>query len=192
MVLSTAAALTPAVALAHGGGAAMPTEVPVSPPGDGATAQGILRDLEAKAATDAETARVVAEPIKSAKRALERAHGARASGDELHARMLDSVALEWAESARDLDRAAAAEKIALTTSREANDVETRAKQARALLEESQARRGRTAAELERIEAEARDQKQRAAETEAQRLDAAKRGGKAKAPPPAKAKAVVAK
>ena len=184
LLFSTAVALAPGAALAHGGGAAMPAEVPASPPGDGATAQGIVRDLEAKAGADAETARVVAEPVKSAKRALERAHGARASGDELHARMLDGLALEWAESARDLDRAAAAERASVATSKQANVVETAAKQARALLEETQARRGRTAAELERVEAEARDAKQRAADAEAQRLEAAKRGGggKGKVPP----------
>jgi hypothetical protein len=184
LILSSAAALAPASALAHGGGAAMPTEVPAAPPGDGATAQEILRELEAKAGKDAETAKVVVEPVKSAKRALERAHGARAAGDELHARMLEGVALEWAECARDLDRAAAAEKVAMAASKQANDVETRAKQARALLEETQARRGRTAAELEHVEAEARDAKQRAADAEAQRLEAAKKGGgKPKPPPP---------
>jgi hypothetical protein len=187
LLLFTAAALAfaPGAALAHGGGAAMPTEVPASPPGDGATAQGILHELDARAEKDAETARVVAEPVKSAKRALERARGARTSGDELHARMLDGLALEWAESARDLDRAATAERASVTTSKQANEVETRAKQARALLEETQARRGRTAAELERVEADAREARQRAADVEAQRLEAAKRGGggKGKAPPP---------
>ncbi len=72
-------------------------------------------------------------------------------------------------------------------------METKAKQARALLEETQARRGRTAAELERLLGEARDAKQRAADAEAQRLEAAKRGGaKAKAPPPGKPPAKVAK
>lgn len=182
--LAAALILAPAAAHAHGGGSQMPAEVPKAPPGDGATAQGILRDLEAKAAKDADTAKVVAEPIKSAKRALERAHGARTAGDEAHARMLDGLALEWAEAARELDRAAAAERVATATSQKANDVRTQAERARALLEETQARRGRAAAELQKAEADAKEAARGAADAEANRLDAAKKRGGKGPPPPA--------
>lgn len=151
----------------------MPAEVPAAPPGDGATAEGLVREIEARAAKDAELARVVAEPLKDVRRALERAHGARVSGDPLHARMLDGLALEWAETARDLEKAAAAEKIATATSTQAHDVQTRADRARALLEETQARRGRAAAELARVQAEARSAAQGAVDSEARRIDAAK-------------------
>jgi hypothetical protein len=192
LAAALALSLIPAVARAHGGGAAMPAETPPEPPGDGATAEGILRDLEAKAAKDAETAKVVAEPVKSARRALERAHGARAAGDPVHALVLDGLALEWAEAARALDKAAAAEQVATATSKHAHEVQTKAERARALLEETQARRGRTAAELERVEAEARESANGAADTEAQRLEPAKRKAARQAPPAPPKKAPAAK
>jgi len=175
--------LAPSAALAHGGGAAMPADVPPAPPGDGATAEGILKEMEAKAARDPDTARVVAEPIKTARRALERAHGARTAGDALHARMLDGLALTWAEAARDLDRAAAAEKVATATSRKAHEVQTKAERARALLEEAQARRERAAAELAKVEADAREAARGAADAETRRVDAAARKKPAKGAPP---------
>jgi hypothetical protein len=170
------AALAPAPALAHGGGAAMPAQVPDAPPGDGATAQAILKELEAKAQKDAEIAKVIAEPVAAAKRALERAHGARTAKDDAHAKMLDGLALEWAETARELDRAAAAEKVAREAAQKALEAQTKADRARALLEETQARRGRAAAELARVEQEAKESAKGAADAEAQRLDAAKKKG----------------
>jgi hypothetical protein len=174
-------ALAPGVALAHGGGGSMPTETPVPPPGEGLTALNIVRELEAKGATAQETARVTAEPIKAVKLALERARGARVAGDEAHARMLDGIALEWAETARDLDRAATVERAATAEGQRALEAQTKADRARALLEETQARRGRTAAELARVEAEAKDATKGAADAEQRRLEAAKQK---KAPPPA--------
>ena len=121
-LLSSATALAPAAALAHGGGAAMPSEVPAlaarrrrGGAGHPARARGEAgsrrrrHEGRPRKPAEGEAAQVTAEPVKSAKRALERAHGARAAGDEPHARMLDGLALEWAEAARDLDRAAAAE-----------------------------------------------------------------------------------
>lgn len=182
--LISSIALLPAAAHAHGGGSTLPTEMPPAVAGDSTTAQGIIRELEAKATKDAEAAKVIAEPIKSAKRALERAHGARTSGDQAHGKMLEALALEWAEAARTLDRAAAAERAATAVSRKAHEVLTRAERARALLEETQARRGRAAAELIKVEADAKDAKSRASDAEAQRLDAAKRrAGKGAAAPP---------
>jgi hypothetical protein len=174
LLFTVTATLAPAAALAHGGGAAMPSEVPPAPPGDGTSAQALVRDLEARAATDAETARVTAEPIKNAKRALERAQGARMAGDDLHARMLWGLALEWAEAARDFDRAAAAERTAQTASKAAYQVQTEAERARALLEETQARRGRTLAELTRVEADAKESAGSAADAEKRRIEAAKK------------------
>lgn len=166
----------PSAALAHGGGSVMPAEVPKAPPGEGATAQEILRELEAKAAKEPETTKVIAEPVKSARRALERAHGARMAGDDLHARMLDGLALEWAEAARELDRAAAAERVAMMTSQRAHDVQTKAERARALLEETQARRERAAAELTKAEADAKAAASGAADAEGRRIEAAKKRG----------------
>src|SRR5438132_568103 len=81
--------------------AAPPT--PPAPPGDGATAEQILKKLET---LDAKANATIAEPVKQAKKALERAHGARTGGDTSHARLLDALALEWAQTAETLSRAA--------------------------------------------------------------------------------------
>ena len=53
--------------------------------------------------------KLAAEPVGQAQRALDRAKQARSAADYHHADMLESLALEWAETARDLGRAAAAE-----------------------------------------------------------------------------------
>ena len=188
LLLSATATLAPAAAFAHGGGAAMPTEVPQAPPGPGADAQAIVKDLEGQGLTDPEAARVTADPIKAVKVALERAHGARAAGDELHGRMLEGLALEWAETARDLARAAVAEQAAQAIGKKAYEVQTQAERARALLEETQARRGRAAAELAHVEAEARDAFKGAADTEAQRIEAARKKQKKAGAPAEKAPA----
>ncbi|APR86966.1 hypothetical protein A7982_12315 [Minicystis rosea] len=158
--------------------------MPPAPPGDGANAQVILRELAEKAAKDADAANVMDEPIKSAKRALERAHGARVSGNDAVAHELDALALAWAEAARDLERAAAAERVATVAAQKANEVQTKVERARALLEETQARRGRAAAELARAEADAKEAARGAGDAEAQRIEAAKKkGGKAPAAAP---------
>ncbi|MGK4007094.1 hypothetical protein WMF31_31015 [Sorangium sp. So ce1036] len=130
-------------------------------------------------------AKVVAEPVAQAKRALQRAHGARVAGDAANARRLDALALEWAETARTLLRAAEAEAAAVDAAERAYKIETKMDRARALLAETQVRRGRAAAELERVEAEARAAAQAAADAEAQRIEAGKRpavGGAKRAAP----------
>jgi hypothetical protein len=214
----TAAPLGSGEALAHEAGERQLTTVPPAPPGDGARAEQILRELaqrteaahapDAKAATPAAegdeaargadasraradvAAKVVAEPVEQAKRALARAHGARAAGDAAHARRLDALALEWAETAQVLLRASAAEAAAIETARRAREVGTRLDRARTLLEETQARRGRAAAELERVETEAREAAAAAASAEQGRIEAGKRGG-AKVKKPADAGAPAA-
>lgn len=148
---------------------------PPAPPGDGASAELILKEIEARAARDPKTAAVVKAPVESAGKALERAHGARTAGDVAHARLLDGLALEWAEAARDLERAAAAEEVAQSSAKNARDVATQVERARTLLEETQARRGRAAAELSKAEADAKDAARVAAEAEQQRIEASKKG-----------------
>jgi hypothetical protein len=142
---------------------------PSAPPGDGATAARIIKDVEAKA-KDARMAKIVAEPLGTAKKALQRANSARTVGDAVHARMLDGLALEWAEVARDLQRAAAAEDEALAAARKARDLDVQLERARALLEETQARRGRAAADLERAEAAAKEAAKTAAGAETERVE----------------------
>ena len=152
---------------------AMTSPTPSAPPGDGANAGRIIGEVEAKAAKD-KLDKVVAEPLRHARKALERANGARTAGDTAHARMLDGLALEWAETARDLLRAAAAEKEALATAKKAREIGVQVERARALLEETQARRGRAAADLERAEAEAK--KAAAVEEERVQKGRSKAGG----------------
>jgi hypothetical protein len=92
-------------------------------------------------------------PVDEAKKALERAAGARRSGDVRHAELLEGLALEWAETARDVIRASAVEADAGALGAAAADAGLKAERARALLEESIARRGRAEAELEKLTAD---------------------------------------
>jgi hypothetical protein len=181
------AALLPAEASAHGGATTTldgaPT--PPSPPGDGAKAEAILADVAARA-KDAAAQKLVERPVHDAKIALERARGARVSGDETHAAMLDGLALELAESARDLERAAAAEVASLAAVKDARELGTKVERARTLLEETQARRGRAVAELQKAEADAKAASESAADAEQKRLEG--KGHKA----PAKKKKPAAK
>jgi hypothetical protein len=93
-------------------------------------------------------------PVEEARRALERAVGARNTKDIRHAELLEGLAREWAETARDVLRAAAVEGDAGALELAAADAGLRAERARALLEESIARRGRAEAELEKLSADA--------------------------------------
>ncbi|MEZ4294621.1 MAG: hypothetical protein R3B70_06570 [Polyangiaceae bacterium] len=186
LLLGTA---TAGPALAHGGtveGPLPPT--PAAPPGDGQTAEQILKKLDA---ADAKIKAVVAEPVKQARKALERAHGARTAGDTTHARLLDALALEWAHTAEMLARAAASEEAALAAQKKAHDAGTQLERGRTLLEETQARKGRAEAELARVEAEARQAAEDAKAAEEARLSKGKKGKDAKdakSPKPAPKKA----
>jgi hypothetical protein len=169
-------AFAAATALGHGGATGTPPiPLPPAPPGDGAKAERILKQVQSRAA-DARAA-VNHEPIESAKRALQRAHGARSAGDTSHARMLDALALQWAEMARDLERAATVEATASTTGKQAKEAAAQVERARALLEETQARRGRAEAELQRVEVQAREAEAAAKNAEQARLQAAASGKK---------------
>ena len=92
-------------------------------------------------------------PLDEAKRALDRAAGARRSGDIRHVELLEGLAREWAETARDVVRAAAVEAEAGALEIAAADAGLQAERGRALLEESIARRGRAEAELEKLTAD---------------------------------------
>lgn len=180
-LLLSALATTPA--LAHGGGAlgGPPLEVPKPPPGDGQKALEVLKDVEAKA-IDERSKKIVADATTKSRKALERAHGARTSGDAEHAKQLDGLALEWAETARELLRAAAAEQAAAKSADESREASQKAERARALLEETQARRGRAEAELERAMAEEKAAREAAAKAEEERLAAGKSKDKPKDKP----------
>lgn len=108
--------------------------------------QSIIKGLEAKP----DQAKLAKQPLDKARQALDRGHQARAAGDYRHAGMLESLALEWAQTARDLDRAVTAEHRAEKVEKQAADAATKARHARALLEETVARRGRAQERLDRL------------------------------------------
>lgn len=169
-VLAASALVAPAVH-AHGGTVeATPPPTPAAPPGDGATAEQILKKLSD---VDAKLAAAVAEPVKQARRALERAHGARTAGDTAHARLLDALALEWAQTAETLTRAARSEEASVAAQKQAQTTATQLERGRTLLEESQARKGRAEAELARAEAEAKEAADAAKAAEEARLSGKK-------------------
>lgn len=106
-------------------------------------------------AHDPAHAAVTSGSVKEAKDALDRAARMRAAGDETHARLADGVALEWAETARDLVRAVDAEERATTLRLDALDASARGDRERALVEEGIARTGRFRAQLEDLQADAK-------------------------------------
>lgn len=128
----------------------------------GAVAGGALAGTRSTRVATEQTMQVVSavpahadlaeEPLENAAALLERADDARSAGDHQHAAMLEAVALEWAESGRDLVRAAEAEAEADELAKRAVEVEERLVRARALLEQTVARRGRARARLEELEA----------------------------------------
>ena len=116
-----------------------------------ASASGNVAE-QAKRAIDvveasAEGKKLAAEPLKSAKSALERAADARATGDKQHAKLLDDLALEWAEGAGDLTRSAALEQKSAELEAKAAELDAKAVRALAIIEEAVARRGRAELEL---------------------------------------------
>ena len=99
------------------------------------------------------------------------------AGDPLHSRQLEGLALEWTETAAVLVRANAAERAAQASAKQADEAANKLEHLRALLAETQARKERAAAELERVKTDAKDGQKGAAQAETLRLE--KKG----APPP---------
>lgn len=99
-------------------------------------------------------AELARDPIQRAEHALRRARDARAAGSHEHAAALESLADEWANTGRDLVRASEVERTASRAETEASELETRLIRARALIEETVARRGRAAELLEQLESNA--------------------------------------
>jgi hypothetical protein len=97
-----------------------------------------------------EATKLTAAPAGSARKALERATGARLAGYVRQGELMEGLAREWAETARDLVRAAKSESEAADLQTRAAQAAVRAERQRALLEEAIARRGRAEVELERV------------------------------------------
>jgi hypothetical protein len=116
--------------------------------------RALAEQILAGAGSSSAQAALLRAPLEEAKKALDRAQGARKSGDVPHAELLEGLAREWAETARDLARAAAIEADAGALETAAAQANLRAEKARALLEEAISRRGRAEAELEKLSADA--------------------------------------
>jgi hypothetical protein len=114
-----------------------------------AGAERVLAEIGRDSGLDAA---IVRGPAEQAKKALERANGARSAGDVRHAEQLEALACEWALVARDMIRTGQAEADAGGVELQLGDATVRAERARALLEEAIARRGRALAELENLDA----------------------------------------
>lgn len=96
---------------------------------------------------------MVAEPIAHAEDALRRSADALGGGDSNHAGLLNALGLEWAETARDLARAAKAEATLTSTQRRVSETEEKLSRAKALLDDTVARRGRAQQKLESLKAQ---------------------------------------
>lgn len=116
--------------------------------GDARTrAESLVAALSANPAA----ARLAHGSVDQAKRALSRAEDARAAADYPHAALLEALALEHAETGDDLVKAAESEAKLAKTQKELSDLETKITRARALLEETVARRGRAQAKLDELD-----------------------------------------
>jgi hypothetical protein len=101
--------------------------------------------------------KLAADPVRQAEDALRRGQDARAAGDDFHGQMLEALALEWASMAEALIRTAEMESKVAELQRQAAEVETKSIRAKALLEETAARRGRARAKLEQLESKGKAQ-----------------------------------
>lgn len=119
---------------------------------DRAAAETLASQLEHDDAHKA----LITDSLARARAALERGTRMRAAGDEPHARIADGLAREWAEMARDLARAADAERRANDARKDSLDAGAQLERERAMLEESVTRTGRLRAELAAAEREAKD------------------------------------
>lgn len=124
------------------------------PADEHAAASAIVAQLSADAAQSAARQAVTADALLEARNALERATRLRVAGDEAHAKAADGLALEWAETARDVVRAADAEASAAELRHKALDAQAQLDRSRALVEEAIANIGRLQAELDQASAQA--------------------------------------
>lgn len=120
----------------------------------GERAQQLIASLEARQGQ----AKVAREPLERAKTILGRAHEARADQREAQARLLEDFALEWALTGVDLLAVHGLEQQAAKLEHQQTEAETRLRRARALLEETETRRGRAVTELKRLDPSAEEPK----------------------------------
>jgi hypothetical protein len=137
-------------AFALGAGLLLATTGAVAALGTGSDRSVTEAAIQALSAVPAHQ-KLATEPLARAKSALDRASDARVAGDHAHGSRLEGVAREWAETGRDLVRAAEAEREAQALFAKATALETKAVRGRALLEETMARRERAREKLRELE-----------------------------------------
>lgn len=118
---------------------------------DRAIAEATVKEVEAAPSGKA----LAGEPLARAHEALDRAQRLRDVRDEPRARLADGLARTWAETARDVVKAAEAEARAKKAREESVDAGAQVDRERALLEEGLGQAGRLAAQLEALEREAK-------------------------------------
>lgn len=118
--------------------------------------------VDHRAAAEAELAKLEASPearalakdsIRRSRHALDRARRARSAGDHRHGAELEALADELAQTGKDLAITAKAEQALAELETRRRELEARTVRARALVEQTVARRGRAAEQLARIQAE---------------------------------------
>jgi len=115
---------------------------------DRTVAEALVSQLDRLAHDAPARARITAEALSRTSEALERGTRLRGAGDEAHAKTADGLAREWAETGRDLVRAAEAESAAADLRRKAMNEQAQVGRARALVEEGIARVGRLRAQID--------------------------------------------
>jgi Lon protease-like protein len=121
------------------------------PKDDRTRAEAILAPLES---SDGGPGALVRDPVKRARDLLERGRRMRAAGDDVHARLAEAAALEWAKVASELVRTADIEAKAAAARLAVVDASAAAERERAMLEQQLAQNGRLQAELRSLEADA--------------------------------------
>lgn len=112
-------------------------------------ALALIQKLEAVTASK----QLLSSTLAEAKQALVRADRARKAGDHQHGVALETLALEWAELASELERTAAAERAASELEKKRGELENKLDRTRMLIEQLNAQRARTEAELVKLQAE---------------------------------------
>jgi hypothetical protein len=124
--------------------AALPGDALATPVNTGETARTIIAELQA----DASARELAGLALSRAEGALSRVPGASPTRTPL----LEATALEWAEVARDLVRASAAERASDKLEQDASAIQTELMRLRAAVEQTMARVGRARQELKEREA----------------------------------------
>jgi hypothetical protein len=118
--------------------------VALAAPGDRTAAQAVLDEIS----REPEYHGVVADFLERAQDALERGARMRAAGDEAHALEADALARQWAETGRELLRAAKAEARANDLRKKALETQAQVAKTREIVEDVIARTGRLRAQVE--------------------------------------------